>query len=34
MRGGEGSDRSAWIQENFKPVLTVGNETLSECTAG
>jgi 4-amino-4-deoxy-L-arabinose transferase-like glycosyltransferase len=34
MRGGEGSDRSGWIQENCKSVLTVGNETLSECTAG
>jgi 4-amino-4-deoxy-L-arabinose transferase-like glycosyltransferase len=34
MRGaGEVSDRSTWIQENCKPVLTAGSETLNECTA-
>jgi 4-amino-4-deoxy-L-arabinose transferase-like glycosyltransferase len=31
MRGGEGSDRSAWIEENCKLVLTAGTETLHEC---
>ncbi|MET0235007.1 MAG: hypothetical protein ABW224_10250, partial [Kibdelosporangium sp.] len=32
MRGaGQGSDRSAWIQENCEPVLTAGNDSLHEC---
>jgi 4-amino-4-deoxy-L-arabinose transferase-like glycosyltransferase len=29
--GGEGSDRSTWIEQNCKSVLTAGNETLHEC---
>jgi 4-amino-4-deoxy-L-arabinose transferase-like glycosyltransferase len=34
MRGGESADRSAWIEQNCKSVLTAGGETLSECTDG
>ncbi|MBP2330945.1 4-amino-4-deoxy-L-arabinose transferase-like glycosyltransferase [Kibdelosporangium banguiense] len=32
MRGGQSSDRSTWVEENCKSVLTAGNETLYECT--
>jgi 4-amino-4-deoxy-L-arabinose transferase-like glycosyltransferase len=31
--GGQSSERATWIQEHCKPVLTVGNQTLNECTA-
>lgn len=32
--GGQSSERATWIQEHCKPVLTAGNQTLNECTAG